>query len=120
LTDGDVNSIISQRGSATSSDPTDTRWVATTLGPKAADIANLITGQAYQYSADIVAVSANGRSFKRVRVVIDIRNTTPKIIYRRDLTQFGWPLDPEILASLRRGAGIPGGAGTVDPTRRSM
>lgn len=119
LTDSDVDSILSQRPSASASDPTDTTWAQTVLSGKT-EAQQLITGQAYQYSADIVAVSANGRSFKRVRVVIDIRNTTPRIIYRRDLTEFGWPLDPEILASLKRGTGIPGGAGSVDPNRRSM
>lgn len=123
LTESDVDAILSQRTSNLSSDPSDTRWLASTLGPKVADVTNYITGQSFQYSADIVAVSANGRSFKRTRVIFDIRSATPKIIYRRDLTEFGWPLDPQILDSLRNGGGIPGGgttANTPGSSRRTM
>jgi hypothetical protein len=118
LTSGDVDTIVQQRQSAIASDPTDKTWAQSVLGGKVD--AGLYTGTAYQYSADIVAVSANGRAFKRVRVIIDTRNGTQKIIYRRDLTEFGWPLDPEILSSLRSGRGVPGGAGQPDPTRRMM
>jgi hypothetical protein len=72
------------------------------------------TLSSYQYSADIVAVSGDGRAFKRVRIVVSCAPasgsstaTTPsQIIYRRDLTSFGWPLDPQIQKSLRAGEGI--------------
>jgi type II secretory pathway component PulK len=124
LSESDVDAIISQRSSSLSSDPTDTTWLASTLGPKVNDVMNYVsTGSSYQYSADIVAVSANGRSFKRTRVIFDTRSGTPKIIYRRDLTPFGWPLDPQILDSLRHGAGIPGGSaasGNTGSSRRTM
>jgi len=65
-----------------------------------------LTGASYRYSADIVAVSADGRAFKRVRIVVDASRfnplavslgtttTTPPavIVYRKDLTAYGWPL----------------------------
>ena len=63
---------------------------------------------AYSRRADIVAVSSDGRAFKRVRIVIDASqynplasssgSTTPPsvIIYRKDLTAYGWPFAPMI------------------------
>jgi len=70
-----------------------------------------ITGKSFQYSADIVAVSGNGRAYKRCRIVVNASGTTPQIVYRRDLTDRGWPMDPEILASLRSGQGQQSWAG---------
>jgi type II secretory pathway component PulK len=74
----------------------------------------------YQYSADIVAVSGDGRAFKRVRIVVDCSpasgsttpNTPSQIVYRRDLSDLGWPLSPDIRTQLRSGKpftpGTPG------------
>jgi type II secretory pathway component PulK len=67
-----------------------------------------ICGESQRYSADILAVSGNGRAFKRVRIVIDTAATTATgatvvIKYRRDMTERGWPMDPEILTSIRNG-----------------
>jgi hypothetical protein len=68
-------------------------------------------------SADILAVSANGRAYKRVRIVVDVSGDAPQIIYRREITDRGWPLDPAILDQVRdgqalvtTGAGLRGGA----------
>ena len=70
-------------------------------------LGNLITTTSSQYSADILAASIDGRAFRRVRIVVDISSTNapPRIIYRRDLTDRGWPLDPQTLAGLREGRG---------------
>lgn len=104
LDDNDVTKLMSARLSNTS-DPTSTTWIDQALpANKLASVRNLITGQAYQYSADIVAVSGNGRAFKRFRIVIDLQQTPPAIVYRRDLTDQGFPMDREILMQLRRGA----------------
>jgi hypothetical protein len=51
-----------------------------------------ITTQSYQFSADIAAVGPFGRGYRRVRVVFDISEATPKIIYRQDLSRLGWAL----------------------------
>jgi type II secretory pathway component PulK len=95
-----------------------------------------MTATSYQYSADIVGVSGDGRSFKRVRIVVDCSPssttasttgttggggggaaasgaTVPsRIVYRRDLTGYGWPLSPDIRTALRSGTnfqpGTPG------------
>ncbi len=80
-------------------------WVVQALTPqKAAMIGNYITTRTSRYSADIVSVSGDGRSFRRCRIVVDAQKTTPRIIYRQDLTHLGWPLAPEILTALRSGS----------------
>ena len=107
----DVDKLLSQRASSTTPS-TNTNWVKQVLGQKANALTNLITGKSYQYSADILAVTGNGRAFKRVRVIIDITGTTPQIIYRRDNTDRGWPMDGQILVSLRAGQGLGAWSGT--------
>jgi hypothetical protein len=65
-----------------------------------------ITTKSYQYSADIVAVSSDGRAFKRVRIIVDARETPARIVYRKDLTADGFPLPQDILDQLRSGNGL--------------
>ena len=80
--EGDASSIIASR-TLDDMDPSD----ITNLWPSSASNASLAVGNSVysQFSADIVAVSANGRAFKRVRVVIDAsqNQTVPIIVYRR-------------------------------------
>jgi len=65
-----------------------------------------ITTKSYQYSADIIAVSSDGRAFKRVRIIVDSRETPARIVYRKDLTSNGWPLPQDVLDQLRSGNGL--------------
>lgn len=58
-----------------------------------------ITGQSYQYSADIAAVGAYGRGYARSRFVFDLSEGTPRIIFREDLTGLGWALGPTVRAN---------------------
>jgi type II secretory pathway component PulK len=90
-------------GSSASGANTDYTWILNALNPptKAAALGSLITGRSFFFSADIVAVSGNGRSFKRARIVVDARSSPPVIVYRKDLSYLGWPLDPAILAHLK-------------------
>jgi DNA uptake protein ComE-like DNA-binding protein len=60
-----------------------------------------ITGASTVFSADIVTVSKDDRAFKRVKIVVDATSGTPTIIYRRDFTEAGWPLDPYIRQELK-------------------
>jgi type II secretory pathway component PulK len=106
LEDSDVTNLLSARNSANIT-PGDISWVANAIQGKAGAIAQYITGSSYQYSANILAVSGNGRGFKHVRIVIDARTSPAKIIYRKDLTDQGWPMDQEMLRSLRAGQGVP-------------
>ena len=88
-----------------SAEGTDLSWVYEALGPqKAGQVGVWLTNKSYQYSADIVAISGTGKSFKRVRIVVDGRSTPAKIIYRKDLTDLGFPPDLEVIRqSLREG-----------------
>lgn len=114
LDESDVGKLMSMRGGATPALDS-MASVAEALGEKSVGLGNLVTVTSNQYSADIVAASIDGRAFRRVRVVIDISssNAPPRIIYRRDLTDRGWPLDPQTLIDLRagRGAGAMNGLG---------
>jgi DNA uptake protein ComE-like DNA-binding protein len=119
LTSSDATAIVSQR--ANESDMSTIGWVFDALSPtKAAGILNSITARSWQYSADIVAVSADGRAFKRVKVVVDgtpVNNQVlpAKIVFRRDLTSLGWPLDPAIRTALRAGEKLPPPAAGTGP-----
>jgi DNA uptake protein ComE-like DNA-binding protein len=97
--------LVAARSSASLSSPTDISWVSS--AGVGASITQYITGTSYQYSADIVAVSGDGRSFKRVRIVVDCRTSPAIIVYRKDLTNLGWPLPEEVRTSLRAGKGVP-------------
>jgi DNA uptake protein ComE-like DNA-binding protein len=106
LTDTDAQTLIAARESA--ADPTTVAWAATALTPaQTALIAPVITARSFQYSADIIAVSGDGRSFKRVRIVVDTQSGVPTILYRKDLTNLGWPLDPSIREKLQTSTSKP-------------
>jgi DNA uptake protein ComE-like DNA-binding protein len=103
LEDADVEKLVAARASASNS--TSIGWVAEALGKKAASaqLGTQITTRTYQYSADILAATDDGRAFKRVRIVVNNRSGTPQIIYRRDITDRGWPMDASVLTALRNG-----------------
>lgn len=102
----DVDELIQKRSKA-DDDLKSILWVTKVLDQaKAEAIGSFITVQSYQYSADIVAVSADGRAFCRYYVVIDTAQGAPRVIYKQSLHQFGWPLDPGILNALRNGEEI--------------
>jgi type II secretory pathway component PulK len=111
MSPSDAQSLVSERQG---NDYTTTSWANSIIGKYSRTITTPLTGQSYQYSADIVAVSGDGRAFRRVRIVVDVQpvngQTAPaRIIYRKDLTSFGWPLPVSIRQSLRLGKGIPTG-----------
>jgi len=101
------------------------RWAVQAAGGGAGGGAAFLTGASYRYSADIVAVSADGRAFRRVRIVVDasqynplgasLGNSPPAvIIYRKDLTAYGWPLPSQIRDQLQKGVQLqPGALGAI-------
>lgn len=97
MTQSQADTIISSRGT---SGLTDTSSVDSSLTQYVSVISN-------QYSADIVAISGDGRGFKREYIVVDCTQSPCSIVYRRDLTSYGWPLPEEIRDSLRAGKGVP-------------
>jgi type II secretory pathway component PulK len=108
LTQSDADTLISARANASTS--AGIAWVLNTLTKsKAIGILGSITAHSYQYSADIVAVGGDGRSFKRVRIVVDSRSLPATIVYRRDLSSYGWPLAPGIREAMRAGQPPPTG-----------
>ena len=72
-------------------------WLSEVLDPASIIRAGpFITGQSYQYSADIAAVGPNGRGYSRVRTILDHSAGTPRMIYRQDLTSLGWSLGESV------------------------
>ncbi len=68
-------------------------WVKDLLDQASATAAGpYLTGQTYQYSADIAAVGHHGRGYRRTRFIFDTSSGTPKIIFRQDLSHLGWAL----------------------------
>jgi type II secretory pathway component PulK len=72
-------------------------------GTDATVVRNLCATTSSQYSADIVAASGDGRAFRRVRIVVDASSIPAKIVYRKDLTSFGWPFPQAIRKKLMSG-----------------
>jgi type II secretory pathway component PulK len=103
LEESDAESLVSYR-QANRNSLDSIAWVTGVLTQeKAVGIGSYITVRSCQYSADIVCLSGNGRAYKRYRAVLDTQGTTPRVMYGRSLTHFGWPLQPEIVAALRKG-----------------
>lgn len=98
-----VDTALAQRAAAVNSNPSDASWALTAFEGLNALQRQRIVGRGKKFSADIVAVAGNGRAFKRVRIVIDTTATPPRIVYRRDITDQGFPLDASILTSMRAG-----------------
>jgi type II secretory pathway component PulK len=62
-----------------------------------------VTARSYQFSADIAAVGAHGRGYRRVRFVFDCSSGVPQIVFRQDLTHLGWALGRRIHDQLLAG-----------------
>ena len=105
IEDADAEILIKKR----QSDGVDTdsiAWVYEALPDKASSIGEYITINSYQYSADIISVSGDGRSFCRYRMVADTMEDTFDVIYWKALKQLGWPLYTEIIKILRSGGSL--------------
>lgn len=104
-------------------EPGDFAWLAQVLSrEKIESVGNIFTHRSLQFSADVVAVSADGKGFCRLRYVLDCEPVVigdaelPQVVYVQDLTALGWPLDPAILADLRQGMSIEEVNATHGPT----
>ena len=112
LDPGDARALINGRPELDADEPIpNISWVVDVLGEeKAIAAARYMTHRSYQMTADIVAISGDGRGFCRLRVVLDClpvregETTLPRIRYIEDLTHYGWPLDEAIREQLRGGA----------------
>jgi hypothetical protein len=80
-------------------------WVIDALGnnsPVVTALAkgNFLTTHSYQFTADIAAVGAFGRGYRRVKFVFDVSDGSPKILYRQDLSRLGWALGDKVRTDL--------------------
>ena len=80
-------------------------WIIDALGTSSSAVTALargdyVTTRSYQFTADITAVGAHGRGYRRVRFVFDISDGAPKILYRQDLSRLGWALGEKARADL--------------------
>lgn len=106
LDESDVDALIAKRASA-DTDLSSIAWVAEALPEeKAVAVGSYITTRSFQYSADIVSVSGDGRAYKRNRIVLDTQDDSGRFLYWKDLTHLGWPLDPQIISTLRSGLSL--------------
>ncbi|ARN57547.1 general secretion pathway protein GspK [Sedimentisphaera salicampi] len=80
-------------------------WITEVLEEaKAVEIGSFITGSSHQYSADLVVAASDGRAFARYFIIIDTASgQSPQVIYRQSLKHLGWPLDAQILETLKSG-----------------
>ncbi len=98
----DVEALLARRNSG--EELGSIAWVAGVLDrEKAVAVGGYITTRSFQYSADIIGVAQNGRAYRRYKAVFDTRGNAPRILYWKSLTHLGWPLDSEILETLRSG-----------------
>jgi len=59
-----------------------------------------LTGQAYQFTADIAALGHHNRGYQRTRFVFDLSGGAPLLVYRQDLTSLGWALGKQVREDL--------------------
>lgn len=95
LGDEKAEALVSYR-QANAVDLSTIAWVKEVLTEaEAQDAGPYLTGQSYQFSADIAALGRFGRGYRRARFVFDTTEGTPKIIYRQSLSHLGWALGLE-------------------------
>ncbi len=80
-------------------------WVIDALGNSSQVVTSLaggdyITTHSYQFTADIAAVGAYGRGYRRVKFIFDVSDGTPIILYRQDLSRLGWALGDQARQTL--------------------
>jgi type II secretory pathway component PulK len=84
---------------------TSVAWIIDALGATSSIVTGLaagdyVTTHSYQFTADIAAVGAYGRGYRRVKFVFDVSEGTPVILYRQDLSRLGWALGDQARANL--------------------
>src|SRR5690606_25489220 len=92
LEESDAKALVAYRESNSGSLDS-IAWVTKVLDQeKAVEIGSYITVRSYQFSADIICLSGNGRAYRRYRAVLDTQGSSPRVAYWKSLTHFGWPL----------------------------
>ena len=88
--------MVSYRLSNTGASDT-VAWVTKVLTDRnvISEAGPFLTGQSYQFTADIAAIGKFGRGYRRTKFVFDTTEGTPKIVYRQNLSGLGWALGKE-------------------------
>ena len=94
-------SLVAQRQS-NSKRVNSVAWVKDLLSTaQIAQAGPYLTGQSYQFSADIAALGHFGRGYSRTRFVFDTTENVPKILFREDLSRLGWALGKQVRQDIR-------------------
>lgn len=116
--EANAKDVVAHRQNTTTSDMNNIRdWLRQSKPQLFNRVQQYVTGQSLVYSADILAVTRDGRAFRRFRVVAQGSATATnvtKIVFRQDITAAGWPLDPQIREDLRRGIEPTSGVRSVN------
>lgn len=98
-----ASTLVAQRNGLSTSQLSSIAWVKDALDTQAITQAGpYLTGRTYQLTADVVAVGRFNRGFRRSRFVIDSTQSTPRIIYRQDLSHLGWALGQQMRENLQQ------------------
>jgi len=96
-----ADEIVAYRTDGEAEDLTSVAWVTEVLDDESAVQAGpYITTKSYVFSADIVALGEHGRGFRRDLMIFDSSGDATAVVYRRDLSRFGWPLGDTTYAEL--------------------
>lgn len=88
--------LVASRGSRMD-DLKSIAWVADVLEDEVAiEAGPYLTTRSYQYTLDIAAVSVLGAGYRRARIVLDLSQDEPAVVYRRDMTSAGWALGRDV------------------------
>jgi type II secretory pathway component PulK len=95
--------LVAERNGLSTSQLSSIAWVKDALDTQSINQAGpFLTGRTYQLAADVVAVGRFNRGFRRTRFVIDATQSTPRIIFRQDLSHLGWALGQELRNNLQQ------------------
>ena len=98
-----ADALVTLRKTKTTDQLTSVTWILEVVDAESAVAAGpYLTTKTFQLSADVAAVGKGGRSLRRSRMVFDLTNTTPTLIYRCDETHLGWPLGSKLRSALDR------------------
>lgn len=72
-------------------------WVVGILDDNACfEAGPYLTTRTYQFRADIAAVGEKGRGYRRSLMIIDTVGGSSAVVYRRDMSRFGWALGSDV------------------------
>jgi len=98
LDSASAEKLVDARRDKTSDELKCIAWVVGILDDNACIQAGpYLTTRSYQFRADIAAVGENGRGYRRSLMVFDTSGGgDPVVIYRKDMSRFGWALGAEL------------------------